>query len=166
MLLATGPSFEFIKVFQVLSWIILSIGLPCVLLTIFFHYRKKRLALNNSANTEDLIQASPELLGYTKGDGEYIFFDHSSLISEFKKKLTYNHARYTALRRDFEKLESRYTDLADYTLARHADKNNDEIIPGYRKLPGSLQKEITKFAAKFRSEKEQLVSKLEQVNRS
>ena len=83
MLLATGSAFDFVKFIQILCWIILPVLFLAVLLTIFLHYRKKKIEKAEAGNgDEEFIDGSPELLGYTKGDGEYVFFDHSSLISE------------------------------------------------------------------------------------
>jgi hypothetical protein len=130
MFLSSGPSIEFIKYFQVLSWIFLAIGLPVILVTVYLHYRRKRAGRPGDLNSgETLVQASPELLGYTKGDGEYVFFDHSILISEYKKKLSYNLARFSSLKKDYEKLEN---------LNREASR----VIASNDALINSLQEEL------------------------
>jgi hypothetical protein len=121
MILSSGPSIEFIKYLQVLSLIFLCIGLPAVLVTVFLHYkRKKTNRIKGTVAEEALLQSSPELLGYTKGDGEYVFFDHSSLIKEFKRKLFYHRARYSSLRREFEKLEVKYAEIHSVRSRDHA----------------------------------------------
>src|SRR5258706_16432460 len=104
MLLVTGPAPEFIKFIQILCWIVIPVLAFIVLVTAFFHYRKKRKEWDDdsdkSSKEDMLMQASPEQVGYTNGDGKYILFDHSNLVREYKSRLTYNHARVTALERD------------------------------------------------------------------
>ncbi|MEP7375092.1 MAG: hypothetical protein ABI675_16965 [Chitinophagaceae bacterium] len=167
MLLAIRPSFEFVKFLQVLGWIILPVSLVAVILTIIFHYRKKKAGIIQSENDEEkLIRASPELLGYTKGDGEYVFFDHSSLIGEYKSRLSYNHARYTALRHDFSKLQLKYADLASYSATKFIHHKTKSMENTYDQMPQRLQDEIAKLAASYKVEKEELLSQLGQLNQS
>ena len=167
MLLAIGPSFEFVKFLQVLGWIILPVSLVAVIITIILHYRKKRSGIIHSENEEEkLISASPELLGYTKGDGEYVFFDHSSLIGEYKSRLSYNHARYTALRHDFNKLQIKYADLASYTATKFVHHKTKNMENTYDQMPQPLQDEMAKLAASYKVEKQELLSRLEHLNQS
>jgi len=167
MLLAIGSAFDFVKFFQILCWIILPVFLLAGLLTIFLHYRKKKIEKTApTGDDENFMHASPELLGYTKGDGEYIFFDHSSLISEYKKRLSFNHARYTALHHDFEKLESRYAMLARYTTSITTNKKNTNMENLHDPMPKQVEKEINKITKDYATEKNELVSKLEQLDKS
>ncbi|HKZ67397.1 MAG TPA: hypothetical protein VJ111_13615 [Chitinophagaceae bacterium] len=169
MLLATSSAFDFVKFIQILCWIILPVLILAVLLTVFFHYRKKkkeRAETGNGNGDEDFIQASPELLGYTKGDGEYIFFDHSSLISEYKKRLFYNHARYTALHHDFEKLETKYAMLASYTTAALINKKNTHMENVNEPMPQHLETEVNKMTREYAAEKKELLARLEQLGKS
>jgi len=163
MLLATGPSFEFIRFLQVLGWIILPVSLIALLVTIILHRRKKRLGIVDSDEAEErLIQASPEQLGYTRGDGEYVFFDHSPLIGEYKQRLSYNHARFTALRHDFDKLHEKYKDLASFTATKFIHDKKNFMENTYEQMPQPMQEDIASVAAAYKTEKEELVS---QVNR-
>ena len=158
MLLAIEPSFEFVRFLQVLGWIILPMALVALIITVILHYRKKRSGNISSDNDEEkLILASPEQLGYTRGDGEYVFFDHSALISEYKKRLSYNHARYTSLRHDFDKLQVRYTDLASFAATNFTDKKAMNVEYTYEQTPQPLQEELAA------AEKTELLSKLGQV---
>jgi chromosome segregation ATPase len=167
MLLAIRPSFEFVKFLQVLGWIILPVSLLALVLTVILHYRKKRRGTVHSENEEEkLIRSSPELLGYTKGDGEYVFFDHSSLIGEYKSRLSYNHARYTALRHDFDKLHSKYSDLSSYAVTKFSHNKTRNMENTYEHMPQPLQDEIAKLSANYKVEKEELRSKLEHMNQS
>lgn len=164
MLLATGPSFELVKFFQILCWIILPAALLVTGFTVFTHYRRKRNDKKATADENNFINASPELLGYTNGDGEYIFFDHSSLISEYKKKLSGNHARYTALQHDYNKLKSRYSDLAAYAAAKFFNYKSTDMETTYEQMPKSLQNDIMQIAAAHRAEKEEWQKQLKQIN--
>jgi len=163
MLLAIGPSFEFVRFLQVLGWIILPVSLIALIITIVIHYRKKRSGNIDSDKEEKLIQGSPEQLGYTKGDGEYVFFDHSALISQYKKRLSCNHARYAALRHDFDKLQVRYTDLANFAATKFTDKKTMSMENTYEQMPQPLQEDITKLAATYQAEKDELLSRLDEV---
>ena len=55
--------------------------------------------------------ASPEQFNHKKEDGEYLFFDHSALIDEYKKRMFYNHARFIALQKDYASFEIKYSTL-------------------------------------------------------
>ncbi|HET9434365.1 MAG TPA: hypothetical protein VFO37_11445, partial [Chitinophagaceae bacterium] len=66
MLLATGPSFEFVRLIQILCWILLPVAAAAILLTVILHYRQKRKDSRlDSGSEEEFLKASPELLGYT-----------------------------------------------------------------------------------------------------
>lgn len=164
MLLATGPSVEFIKLIQILCWILLPVAAIVMLLTVFFHYRRKKRAMHRSTvSDEEFIKASPELLGYTNGDGEYIFFDQSSVIAEYKKKLSYHHARYTALRHDYDKLETKYAALAGYVAAKSMNPRSIDMEGNLRQMPKSLRTEIDNISAQHNAEKEELLKQLSQL---
>ena len=167
MLLATGPSFEFVKFIQVICWIILPVSLIAVILTIFFHYRKKRNGLKSTENLDEkLTLASPEQMGFTRGDGEYVFFDHSALIGEYKKRLSYNLARYTALCHDFNKLKSNYTDLASYATTTFINIKTTDMGNTFGQMPMALQEEISKLSAAAKVEKDELLARLERISQS
>ena len=59
MLLTTVPSFEFVKFIQILCLIILPVSLVAIILTVIFHYRKKR---NGMKITENLDKKVAHLL--------------------------------------------------------------------------------------------------------
>ncbi len=166
MFLATGSSFDFMQFLQILCWILVPALLLAVMATIFFHYRKRQAARKEEESGEALVMGSPEIVGYTKGDGEYICFDHSPLISEYKNRLTFTHARFAALRHDFEKLEIRYAALADYTAARFKAKNLPDMESLNEQLPRPIKKEVDKILAQYRSEKDELHANLAQLNQS
>ncbi len=163
MLLAISSAFDFVKFIQILCWIILPVFLLAGGLTIFFHHKKKVKKARAADEEEGFMQGSPELLGYTRGDGEYIFFDHSSLISDYKKKLCYNHARYTALHHDFEKLETKYTMLAQYTSNVLTNEKNNHMENMHESMPQHLETEIDKIYTDYAAEKKELMTRLEQL---
>lgn len=166
MFLATGSSFDFMQFLQILCWILLPALLLAVILTVFLHYRKKRIEKAEEETEEALVMGSPEMVGYTKGDGEYICFDHSPLISEYKNRLSFTHARFTALRHDFEKLESRYTALAGYAIAHFKNKNAALMENTNEEMPRQLREEIDRIVAQYKAEKDELQTRLEQLNQS
>lgn len=165
MFLATGASFDFMQFLQIISWILIPVLFLAIALTIFFHYRRKKLDEPVIDPIQKLMLGSPELVGYTKGDGEFVCFDHSPLISEYKSQLTLSHARFTALHHDFEKLESRYRSMAGYAVA-HFKNKNERLMKSQEKLPRQLQEEIDQLGAQHKSEKEEMLAKLEQLNQA
>lgn len=61
---------------------------------------------------DNFVLAVPEQFNHKKADGDYIFFDHSGLIREYKSRMFYNHARYAALRKDYAELEAKFSTLS------------------------------------------------------
>jgi chromosome segregation ATPase len=139
-----------------------------MLVTAILHYRRKKKEAQNTVEPEDnLLHASPELVGYTSGNGEYVLFDHSPLIREYKDRLSVNHARYTALQKDFAAMEVRYTALASYT------KNQFSIPPKKRvmettapQMPKHIEAEVNKLVQEHAAEKKELLARLDQLNLS
>ncbi len=167
MLLTSGPSFEFIKFIQVFCWIVLPVLLLAVLVTIFFHYRKKRSAVFTDENIDEkLTTASPEQMGFTRGDGEYVLFDHSVLIGKYKNRLSYNHARYMALRRDFEKLEITNAGLARYATSQFLNNKKDDMGNNSDSMPQVLQEEISKITKAAKIEKEEMLAAMDRITGS
>ncbi|MFC0774896.1 hypothetical protein [Terrimonas alba] len=164
-MLATGSSFDFVQFFQILCWIVIPAFLITALVTVYLHYkkRKKETAIDEE---EKLLSASPELVGYTKGDGEFVCFDHSPLISEYKKRLSFNHARYSALRHDFEKLEEKYAGLASYAVINFSNKNSIDMEYPYEQMPQQMQEEIQRVSDRYSQEKEELLARLQQMNQA
>jgi hypothetical protein len=58
-----------------------------------------------------LINATPEVINYEELEGDYVQFDQSALVKEYKSKLVYSHARFTALQKDYEKLQAKCSAL-------------------------------------------------------
>lgn len=166
MLLATGSSFDFVQFFQILCWIVIPAFLITALIAVYLHYKKQKKEAADEEDEEKLLSATPELVGYTKGDGEFVCFDHSSLISEYKNRLSYNHARYTALRHDFEKLEEKYAGLASYAILNFSNKNSTDMEQPYDQMPQQMQEEVQRISDQYKQEKEELLARLQQMNQA
>jgi chromosome segregation ATPase len=166
MWIASGSSFELIQFIQILSWIILPALLLTVGITLFLHYRKKgkgNAVIDPDDAENNFILASPERFNHSIKDGEYVYFDHSGLIREYKKRMFYNHARYTALRKDYTKLETKFLSLSNVdakSLKKHKRKymknHNEQLSPVDQQTP----------AGDFAIERKELSDKLEQSGRS
>ena len=161
MLLVTGSFHELAIFIQIICWIMLPVLTTIILLTSFFHFRKKRKnkRIEDDAET-DFVLASPEQFNHKKEDGEYVFFDHSGLIREYKKRMFYNHARFIALKRDYSILETKYYSFRnDKRISLLKNKTlsmeNKYGQSGTISIPGNED-----------TEKEELVKKLEWVNKS
>ena len=87
-----------------------------------------------------------------------MLFDHSALISEYKRRLAGNHAKYAALRQDFDKLELKYADLARVTSTKLIQKKSTDMETNYEQM--------TALSAAYKAEKEELLARLEQMNQS
>jgi chromosome segregation ATPase len=165
MLLAANPSFEIVRFLQILVWIIVPIMASAIAMTIYLHYRRKKKVNRMAEQVEtNFILASPEQFSHNKQDGDYIFFDHSGLIREYKDRMFYNHARYAALRKDYAVLEAKYTSLATdgkklkslITSKKIYMKNRIEQLPD---AGNSVLDDAT-------IERKEMADKLEQLSRS
>jgi chromosome segregation ATPase len=157
MILAAEPSFDFLRFIQIVTWIILPVFISAVMLTLFFHYRKKKKTrtLYDDAENE-FVLATPEQFSHSKAEGEYIIFDHSGLIREYKSRMFYNHARYRALRNDYAALEARYASLSD---------DQPILLPNKKKI--YMKNHNDEMLADDNAiEKKELSDKLEQLTRS
>jgi chromosome segregation ATPase len=101
--------------------------------------------------------ATPEQFSHSKADGEYIIFDHSGLIREYKSRMFYNHARYRALRNDYAALEARYASLSiDQPI----------LLPNKKKIYMKNHNDEMLAVDDNAIEKKELSDKLEQLNKS
>lgn len=167
MLLVAVPAEGLLQFLQVLCWIVLPVLFGTMLVTAILHYRHKKRAAQNTADPEDkLLYASPELVGYTNGGGEYVLFDHSPLIREYKDRLFYHHARYTALQKDFTAMETKYTALASYTQNQFSISKKRTMETTTPPMPKHIEAEVNKLVEEHAAEKKELLAKLDQLNRS
>lgn len=161
-----GPAPDILRFIQVVSWIIMPALLTAVGITLFLHYRKRRKETNDEPDLEGkLLESVSGLVGYTNGNGEYIVFDNSVLIQQYKNSLSYNHARYTALQHDYVKMETKYAALALYARNLFV-KPKKEIMEHSHEMPKDMQAEINRLAKEHAAEKSELQDKLAQLERS
>lgn len=167
MLLVAGPNPDFLNFIQVLSWITLPVLIGAVIITMYLRYRKRKKELVGEEEISDNLQlAFPAQVGYTTGKGEYVLFDHSNLMREFQEKLSYSHARYTALQHDFEVIDTKYAALAKYAQSHFITPKKRPMQNLQEQLPKHLQADINKIAEDDATEKQMLMTKLGQLERS
>jgi chromosome segregation ATPase len=123
MILSTGTLTEFARFLQIACWIILPVLVLSMIITTWHHRRRKK------KNQDDAEQETLDFLLAADPAGEnrenaYVLFDHSGLIRQYQDKLSYNHARYIALKHDFKKLELNYNNRADKITSPDQSKNN------------------------------------------
>lgn len=109
MLLTIAPLGEFTKLFQVLLLIILPVLAFSMLTTVLLHYgrrRKKENVQDDESLHTHVAGSSPENFCYKTSQGDFVYLDHTGLLREYRKKLSYSQAKYVALQQDFKKLES------------------------------------------------------------
>src|SRR5262245_30151413 len=163
MLLVAGPSAEFLRFIQVLSWIILPVMLSAIVITLYLHYRRRRRNIEEVKAENYPAMGFPAQVGYTTGRGEYILFDHSALMRHVKIELSYSHARYAALQHDFNLMDDKYATLAKYAQIHFI---TDKAIPmenSYEPLPARLQADIDRLAEDEAVERKALLDKLTQL---
>lgn len=164
MLLAAGLLIEFARFLKIMSWIVLPVFLSAVAVTIIIHYRrkKKKKEITVDPIAELLLPsvATPEQ--ENKPQGAYVLFDHSGLIKEYQHKLTYNHARYAALKHDFDKLELKYQAALHGGKSRSAHIKNSSMENNEQKL----QDNISPLQEEFDAEKKELLIRLTQLDHS
>ncbi len=109
MLLTAAPFTELTIFMQGILWIVLPVLFFSLLVTILIHYGRKRKTVDMGIEEEidmNILGSTPENFCYKTEDGKLVFLDHTGLLREFKKKLSYSNARYAALKQDFGKLKS------------------------------------------------------------
>jgi chromosome segregation ATPase len=129
MLLSTALFIEFTKFIQVFLMILLPVLLLSVGVTVFLHYRRKRNKdiIESDEETElDIAVSSPENFCYKTGDGKFIYLDHTGLLEDFRRKLSYSNARYAALEQDFRKMKSTISDDNKTRFSNHKNNNMEQ----------------------------------------
>ena len=166
MFLVAGPTPDILKFIQVLCWIIMPVFITAVGLTMFLHYRKRKKETDEEWDMEGkLLESVSGLVGYTNGNGEYVVFDNSILIQQYKNSLSYNHARYAALQHDYAKMETKYAALALYARNLFV-KPKKESMEHPHEMPKEVQADINRLAKDHAAEKNELQDKLAQLERS
>jgi predicted nuclease with TOPRIM domain len=130
MLIATGPLAPLGDFLQIICWIVLPVWLLCSLFTVLHHYARKRKNAAQPLALEELAQLTTPA---DSKEGALLYFDHSGLLREYRQKLSYSHARYSALKKDYEKLESKYN-ARRQNLSEHPKTNHMEMTPDQKMI--------------------------------
>ncbi len=165
MLLAAGAVSEIIRFVQVLCWIILPVLALVILLTVFLHYRKKKKNEAEALPAEELLPV-PATLVQGKSPADYILFDHSGLVDQYHNKLCHSQAKYTALRHDFSRLETKYTALALYASNHTYNPKEKTMENPTVQLSPVMQEEIDSLIKKHKAEKQEWKEKNERLAHS
>jgi chromosome segregation ATPase len=167
MLFVAGPVPEILRFIQVLCWIIVPLLIAAVAIAAFLHYRNRKRDEGEHAQMEGKLRESVSaLVGYTNGNGEYVVFDNSVLIQQYKNKLSYNHARYTALQHDLARMETKYAALALYARNLFVKPKKEVMENSSEQMPIPMQADINRLAMQHATEKKELQDKLAQLERS
>jgi phosphate/sulfate permease len=145
MLLSAGSASEFLKVVQIVSWIVLPVLATVVAFTIYSHYRRKKKNRASALSADGALPAPATLAQLGKG-ADYVLFDHSGLVQQYHEKLCHSQAMYAALQHKFSALEIKCTAMAAFVLKQ----------PGrIRDLTGYpfVKREINQFIRKYHAEK-------------
>lgn len=145
MLLSAGSVSEFLKVVQIVSWIVLPVLVTVVAFTVYNHYRRKKKNREEALSADESIAAPATLAQLGKG-ADYVLFDHSGLVQQYHKKLCHSQAMYAALQQKFSALEVKCTAMAAFVLEQPARLRD---LTGYP----YIKREITRFIKKYHSEK-------------
>jgi hypothetical protein len=167
MLLA-GPMPEVVRFIQVVSWIIIPLLLGSILLTLAIHSRNRRKKIpGRPTEDEPLLRGSPEQMGYTRGDGEFVWFDTSGVIREYKTRLLANQARNNALEMELDEIKKRHLALAIYTQTRIMNANNPTMPHSTgEQIPVQFHSDVNQIVKEEDAEKKELYSKIVQLERS
>ncbi len=167
MLIAAGVLIQFMRFMQITLLIILPLLAAAIGITAFIHYRRKKRKTEPEADTDvvqQLITATPDGLNYEHEDADYVHYDQSGLIREYKSKLIYSHARYTALQQDYDRLR----DKCDALLTQIGMPLPNIKQSGMKDLQEiqdlSSQDNGIKNPAAIELERNELQARLDQVN--
>lgn len=97
MLIATGAWIEFGQFLRIVLWLFLPIFVVSFFLTSWYHYRRRK--------KKQIVDTPSSLPPDQLHPGDYILFDHTDLLRQYRNKLSFSEAKYAALKRDFERME-------------------------------------------------------------
>jgi len=145
MLLSAGSVSEFLKVVQIVSWIVLPVLAIVIAFTVYSHYRRKKKNRAEALSSGEAM-ASPETLAHLGKNADYVLFDHSGLIQQYHNKLCHSHAMYATLQHKFSALEIKCAAMAAFML-KQPSRISD--LTGYP----FVKREINQFIRKYHTEK-------------
>ena len=161
MLLVAGPMPELFRFLQILSWIILPMLTAAAGLTIYFHFRNKKEKANNAFD-----DSKADRLAYKNENGDMVYFDHSALIREYKKRLSTAKAKNTAMQKDLSILTDKYAATARYARILFLTNKTSNMENLNDQFSSQLHEEIEKIAKENTTEKQAMQQKIEQLEQS
>jgi|GEM_PF-800542 len=159
MLLAAGPLPDVLKFMQILGWIILPILGTTVLITIFFHRRRKNVSPEDNSILPDVT--SSETFGYTNDKGELVILDHSKLVKDYRKRLSTEIAKCMAVQNDLSLIKEKYSATARYARILYLTHKNQTMENLENQLPEQFGDEINRIANENTREKKELLSRID-----
>lgn len=156
MLLAAGSVSSFLKVIQIVSWIVLPVLAVVTALTIYLHYRKRKKNRAAALMVEDILPV-PASLAQLEKHADYILVDHSDLFRQYHEKLCHSQARYVALQHEFAELKTKCAALSVFAASQA--QLSHEIIQYPR-----IKREIDQFVKKYNTERREWENANEQLS--
>lgn len=104
--------------------------------------------------------ASPERVGYTNDNGQFILIDHSKLIMEYKRRLSFANAKCRAVQYDYASLQESYAATARYIRILSLTNKNDNMENLNGQIPAQLLEEVNRIAHETTAEKKELHARL------
>jgi len=147
MLLAAGSVSEFLRLIQIISWIVLPVMALVAGITVYVHYRKKKKNREAALAADEILPLPATLADHGRG-ADYIHFDHTGLVQQYHKRLCHLQAKYTALRQKSSALEIKCMAFAVFASG---GTNAATGIKSYQ----ALKAEADHFIKKYNAEKKE-----------
>ncbi len=154
MFLAAGSVSEFLKVVQIVCWIALPVFAVIIALIVYQHYRKVRKNREEALLPGDL--PTPAAMAQLNKEADFILFDHTGLVDQYRHKLCHSEARYAALQQKFASLQVKCAAMAVFAAGGQTEFSN---ISSYR----SLKREVDRFIKKYHTDKNRSAAANEQL---
>jgi hypothetical protein len=132
MLLAAGPLASLTDLLQIICWIVLPVLFLTFIGTITHHFFRKKKNASQGLDTDAMLNLTSH---NNSNKAAYLYFDHSGVIKKYQQQLTYSHARYAALRNDFEQLEKKLTRAPRSKLNQHLSNKKNNMENTFDQMP-------------------------------
>lgn len=168
MFLSAGSLVEFARFLQVVLLIGLSLVVVVYLVMAVWHYRKRKKtpAPVDQDSVERWVNATPEYIHDRYRESGYVYIDQPALLREYRNKLAYSHARYTALRHDFAVLQSQHTEFPPDTNMDSYDTKTTDMKDQHVPAETGETREPAATGTMYETEKEEWISKFDEVNKA
>ncbi|MBO9659576.1 MAG: hypothetical protein J7527_12200 [Chitinophagaceae bacterium] len=144
MFLAVGSVPEFVKVVQIVCWIVLPVFAVVTAFIVYLHYRKV------TKNREEALKAgdlpTPAAMAQLNKEADFILFDHTGLVDQYHHKLCHSEARYAALQQKFAALQVKCAAMAVFAAGGQSESANISSYP-------RLKREVDRFIKKYHTDK-------------